>query len=110
MVLYHLQESHQIIVSGLMSLWPNLQLQSEESDMPLIGGEPVSRKNSAVMSVANRDETVSIGEGNWDFVVCAVQQVRDCVVKCKCQANKVGQSPHCYQRIVWSLLPLHICI
>lgn len=56
------KESHQIIVSGLMSLWPNLKLQSEENDMPFIGVAPVSRQDPEVMSVAQRDEAVPLDE------------------------------------------------
>ena len=56
-----LQESHQLIISGLKSVWPNLPVKSEESDMPLIGVPPVSRYNTEVMAVIGRDEVVEMG-------------------------------------------------
>ena len=55
------QESHQILVSGLKLLWPNLPLQSEENDMPMIGIKPASCVNPDVMSMALRDEVVALG-------------------------------------------------
>ena len=57
-----LQQSHQVIVSGLKSLWPALPLQSEESDMPLVGVAPPSLSNPEVVAVAVRDEAVPLSE------------------------------------------------
>ena len=39
-----LQESHEIIVSGLKSVWPNLPLQSEENDGTMIEVDPLPSK------------------------------------------------------------------
>ncbi len=59
-------------MSGLMSLWPNLKLQSEENDMPFIGVAPVSRQDPEVMSVAQRDEAVPLGEYIGNLSRCTV--------------------------------------
>ncbi len=45
-----------MIVSGLKSVWPNLPLQSKESEPPMVGVGPVSLYNTEVMAVAGRDE------------------------------------------------------
>ncbi len=42
-------------------MWPNLPLQSEESDLPMVGVGPVSLYNTEVMAVAGRDEVVEMG-------------------------------------------------
>jgi len=55
-----IKESHQVIVSGLRSVWPNLQYQSEETDIPLIAAKPVPTYNKEVHSLAKRDEAVPI--------------------------------------------------
>ena len=49
-------------MSGLRRLWPNLAIQSEERDMPLVGGPAVSIRNPEVMKVAQRDEAVPLSE------------------------------------------------
>lgn len=54
--------SHQIIVSGLKSLWPDLPFQSEETNVPDMTVEfPIAKANEEVMKVANRDEEVPMG-------------------------------------------------
>ena len=55
--------SHQVIVSGLKSLWPNLPFQSEETNVPDMKEQPlVSKINGEVMRVAKRDEEVPMGK------------------------------------------------
>lgn len=54
------KESHEIITSGLKSLWPRLRYQSEENDRELIEIKKPPKFNKEVMSVALRDEAVPL--------------------------------------------------
>ena len=54
------KESHEIITSGLKTIWPRLRYRSEENDRKLIEIEKPPRFNSEVMAVSLRDEAVPL--------------------------------------------------
>lgn len=59
-----MQESHEIIVSGLKSLWPNLPLQSEENDRAMIEVEPIPQTLNVEIQelVKQGDSDIPLGE------------------------------------------------
>ena len=54
------KESHEIITSGLKSIWPRLRYRSEETDRKLIEIERPPKFNAEVMAAAIRDEEVPL--------------------------------------------------
>ena len=70
---HSVQESHEIIVSGLKSIWPNLPLQSEENDRAIIKVEPIPETlNMEIQELVQKgDRDIPLGE----FVCLAITHI-----------------------------------